>query len=108
MEQDLFTGEYLRDQGMSRAVEHADRVIESWSDKAYKYTVGYIQSHDKFMVEDIRQASRGVISEPPSIRAWGSIIVRAAKKGLVKRIGFQSVKNAKAHCANAAVWQKIS
>jgi len=97
------TGQQLRDAGMKQAIEHADKVVESWSDKAYDHLLKYIVLHDEFMAEDLRYESK--LPEPPSRRAWGQIMLRAAKSGLIYRVGFRAVKNPKAHCANASLWR---
>lgn len=97
------TGQQLRDAGMKQAVEHADKVSESWSDKAYDHLLKYIVLHDEFMAEDLRYESK--LPEPPSLRSWGPILMRAAKSGLIYRVGYRKVKNAKAHMANASLWR---
>lgn len=101
---DLFSGPELRDKGIQAAVEHADLEYEAWSEKAFQYLLGYIAIHKEFMAEEVRLASKGQVPEPPSKRAWGAIIVRAVKKGLIKRLGYKSVKNPTAHCAIVSVW----
>lgn len=102
------TGPELRDQGMQRATNHADAVINDWSETAYQFLLGYLHSHSLFMTEDVRKASEGIVPEPPSLRAWGSIIVRAAKSGFIKRAGYENVKNARAHSTPATLWRKIN
>ena len=100
------TGEELRDKGMQRAHDHAEDVHESWGDKAYQFLLDHT-TEGEFMTEDIRKASEGIIPEPPSLRAWGGIVRRAAKNGIIKRVGYRSVSNNKAHCTPASVWVKI-
>jgi len=101
------TGEQLRDAGMKQAVDHADQVHERWSDKAYAFLLAYLRSGMEFMAEDVRAASEGIVPEPPSKRAWGSIIRRAAKAGLIRKIGCCHVKNPGAHMANANRWKHM-
>lgn len=96
-----------RDTGMQRAVDHADAVTPSWSDRAYEFLVEYVKSHPVFMVEDVRYASQGIIPAPPSARAWGAVVTRAAKAGLIYQDGFKKVKNVKAHSTPAAVWKRV-
>lgn len=102
---DLFSSENLRDAGIKLAIDHADEVSEKWSEVAYQFLLKFIKSNKEFMTEQIRSASTGIVPEPPTTRAWGGIIVRAKKSGLIKRIDFQNVKNPKAHCTPASVWQ---
>lgn len=98
------SGEDLRDEGMARAITHADNVNEKWSDLAYDFLRRYIRTHAFFMAEDVREASKGTIPEPPHNRAWGGIVRRAATEGLIVGCGIRKVKNPTSHCANAAVW----
>ena len=98
-------GSQLRDKGIKQAINNADDIHEKWSEKAYKFLTDYIRSHHEFMTEDVRVASEKKIPIPPSNRAWGGIILRASKAGLITRVGFSSVKNVKAHRTPATVWR---
>ena len=93
--------------GINQAVCHADKEEPSWSDKAYDFLVKYIRTNKEFMVEDVRESAMGIISDPPSKRAWGGIVLRAKNKGLIRFVRYEKVKNPTAHCANAAVWIKV-
>jgi len=98
-------GTQLRDKGIKQALDNANDTHEKWSEKAYKFLVNYIKSNNQFMTEDVRLASEKEIPIPPSNRAWGGIVVRASKAGLISRVGFSIVKNAKAHKTPASVWR---
>lgn len=98
------TGEELRDEGIQRAVSHAEETVPDWADKAYAFLLRYMETHPEFMAEEVREASAGVVPAAPSARAWGGVIRRAASDGRIYRIGFQSVKNPKAHCAPCTLW----
>ena len=98
-------GSQLRDKGIKQAVDNANNTHEKWSVKAYKFLTNYIKSQHEFMTEDARIASEKEIPKPPSNRAWGGIILRASKAGLINRIGFSNVKNVKAHRTPATVWR---
>jgi hypothetical protein len=104
---DLFSGENLRDQGIKKATDNANHHTNGWSQKAYDFLLAYIAvSSEEFMTEDVRIASKGIVPEPPSKRAWGGVIVRAAREGKVVQLGFKKVTNATAHCTPASVWVK--
>lgn len=92
------------DNGMQRAVDHAEEKVQSWSDIACTFLIQYIKSGKEFMVEDVRKASAGIVPEPPSLRAWGGVIRRAAKAGFIYRVGYKKVSNVKAHATPASVW----
>lgn len=103
-------GRRNRDRGIKKAVDHANTVHHEWSEKAYAYLVEFVRSRkpgEKFMTEDIRNDAGTLVPEPPSLRSWGAVTVKALKKGLIKHTGeFRKVKNKNANCANAAVWMK--
>jgi len=98
-----------RDRGMARAVDHADRVEPKWSSKAEAYVVRVLDEwgpHRRFLAEElVAKAEReGVLSDPPDRRAWGAVIVRLAKRGVIEHCGF-----ARARTSNQgpkSVWQK--
>lgn len=96
-----------RDRGIQRSVTHAEEVIMGWSSHAFAFLQDYISKHRQFMTEDLREASKGIVPVPPSNRAWGAIIVRAVKSGMIRRVGFRPVKNRNAHCTPATLWEVI-
>ena len=98
-------GAELRDKGIKQAISNANDTHDKWSDKAYKFLTGYIKSQHEFMTEDLRMASEKEIPKPPSNRAWGGIILRAVRAGLITRDRFSNVKNVKAHKTPATVWR---
>ena len=98
-------GSQLRNKGIKQAINNANNTHDKWSIKAYKFLVDYIKSHNQFMTEDVRLASEKKIPIPPSNRAWGGVVVRASRAGLISRVGFSNVKNVKAHRTPATVWR---
>ena len=98
-------GAELRYKGIKKALDNANNTHDKWSDKAYDFLLKYIKYQNQFMTEDVRVASEKAIPKPPSNRAWGSVILKAAKSGLINRVGFANVKNAKAHKTPASVWR---
>ena len=103
-----FTGDQLAEQGINAAIEHADNVIPDWSKQAYNFACYYCRTHNRFMAEDMRNASDGIVPDPPHTRAWGGIIRRLANNGIIRCIGISKVKNVTAHSANASVWEVIN
>jgi hypothetical protein len=96
-----------RDKGIKRAVDHADKDTEKWSDIAYGFLKEFIRiQKQSFLAEDFRMAVTELIPEPPHNRAFGGLFMRAAKAGLITRVGFGPVKNWKAHRANASIWKR--
>jgi hypothetical protein len=82
-------------------------VHKDWSNEAFEFFLRYIKKNDEFMAEDVRNASQGVVQEPPNNRAWGGVIVRAMRMGLIYRKGYKNVENAKAHRTPATLWGVI-
>ena len=85
-------GNDLAKRGMKKAQAHADAENEGWSEDAYAFFVKYAKKHKEFMTEDVRNASKGVLPDPPDTRAWGPIAVRAVREGIIERKCFQAVK----------------
>lgn len=98
------TGELNKIKGMKQSIDHANEKHENWSDEAYGFLLAFIKTTPRFMTEQVREASVDVIPQPPSNRAWGPIIMKASKQGIIYRSGYSQVKNPKAHKANASVW----
>jgi hypothetical protein len=96
-----------RDKGIEKAEKSANELHENWSDRAYEWFKRFVSTRsDAFKIEEFRQWSSEVLPAPRSLRAFGGIAMRAAKEGLIKRVGFAQVDNVKAHKANCALWMK--
>jgi hypothetical protein len=110
--EDQSIAERNKENGMHSAVAHADREVDGWSDRAYEILKTFLircSLFDEFMGEDIREyAKRLGFPDPPSERAWGAVIRRAAIKNLIKFVGYAKTTNPKAHRTPAALWKKAS
>lgn len=83
-----------RDDGMTRAVQHADAVELFWSESAYAHLMDFCRTQKAFLTEEARQFAEGRgLTNPPDSRAWGAVIRRAAKNGLIQRIGYKPAKS---------------
>ena len=82
-----------RDAGMARAAEHAGT---PWATLAYGWLQAFAQHHEFFHVDEFWDWSlpRGM-TEGPSPRAFGAVIQRAAKAGLISktRVSAPSVRS---------------
>lgn len=103
--QDLFVARAIRDDGIARAIDHADAVQPSWSDTAATFLAEYAKRHARFSIEDVRLASAGVVADPPHKRAWGGVAVRGVRSGLLVAAGFTQSKREDGHCMNLRLWQ---
>jgi hypothetical protein len=104
----IATAEDLYTAGLTKAAEHADLLSDHWNDNAYKILLEFVSKFDiEFMAEDIRQYAEQVrqFTAPASPRAWGGVIVRAKNNKIIESVGVGSVKNKRAHCANATIWK---
>ena len=104
------SGEALRDAGIQQAIGNANQECASWSEKAFIALQEFLRYTSKrsFMTEELRcwaHQDYG-LPRPPHSRAWGGVVGRAAKQGLIRKIGITQVRNRTAHCANAAVWTR--
>lgn len=105
-------GTTLREKGMQQAIDHADRNFPAWSERAYgflKKWLNELRPGKHFKTEDfrIKMELDELIERPPSDRAYGSLITRAAKAGLIRKIGHGTVVNPKAHRCYASLWEKV-
>jgi hypothetical protein len=103
-----YTGRDLKERGMNQAETHANQVHEKWSEKAYDLFKAFlVKTSSPFKIEDFREYVKNLLPAPPSLRAFGGVAMRAAKSGLIKRVGYAKVNNAKAHQANASLWMRV-
>jgi hypothetical protein len=105
----IFDGRQARDEGINKASDHAEAVNPGWNDQAFTMLKQFISVYPgEFMGEDFRAYCAMVdFPLPPHARAFGGVIHKAAKSGLIKKIRIAPVKNVKAHCAFASVWQAV-
>ncbi len=106
MQQEGFDfGAELRDEGIATAADHAEADCGGWQDMALRFLERYPKG--EFMTEEIRDfAYSNGLPLPPHERAWGSVIVKAKKDGLITHAGFRAVRNPAAHKTPASVWRK--
>jgi hypothetical protein len=97
----------LRDKGIRKAAQHAEDLHEGWQTKAldWLYCYAYKRADNPFTGEMVREAARGIVPEPPSLRAWGSVLLSAARRGWIRQVGWAKVSNPKAHRTPAALWK---
>lgn len=104
---DIFQARQSRDKGMTKAINHADEVSPGWGEVAYDYFKTFVsRQHEPFKIEDFREWVKDFIPAPPSLRSYGVVTMKAARKGLITHVGYAKVKNARAHMANCAVWKR--
>lgn len=76
------------DDGMRRALEHAECTIKKWGDLAYLFLEQFYRRNLSFISEDVSDASkRWGLEQPPTDRAWGMVYRRAQKAGVIEMDG---------------------
>lgn len=96
----------LAAEGMTRALDHADRTQEGWSARAYQLLEQYAVSHFEFMTEDARNwAHRFGLPQAPSARAWGAVALRACRDRIIVKAGYRKTANPLAHATPATLWR---
>lgn len=103
---DLFDfARQLADAGMQTAVEHADAVDAGWSDRALEHVRAFATFRERFLGEDVRTwAHEQGLPKPPKACAWGAVMVRAARDGLIARGGYGTTRIPPQHAKPAVLW----
>jgi hypothetical protein len=95
-----------RDDGMQRAVEHADAVDLFWSERAYGHVMDFCRTKITFLTEDARAFAEGRgLQAPPDGRAWGAVMQRAARNGLMKKAGYAPAKSS--NLSPKVLWEAL-
>jgi hypothetical protein len=107
MEQNL--GQQLATIGADTAAEHADLVTGgTWSEKAWAALARFGQAKrgQPFMTEDVRADAELSWAVPPApdARAWGAIVKRASKAGLIRHVAYAPNKSPNCHGSPKSVW----
>lgn len=101
---DIIDARKARDDGMARAVDHADRDAPGWSNEAYSFLISYARTHDQFIAEQfVAYAEHSGLIVPPTGKAYGAVFKRGAKAGIIERIGFGV--STKRHASPTPLWQ---
>ena len=112
IQQDLFSPNVkkaveLRDEGIRIASDNSESHHPKWNELAFDELRRLVEQLEPypFMAEEIRMIANVPI--PPSKRAWGAVFLRAAKEGLIRRVGYRETSNPLAHRTPATLWSKI-
>lgn len=97
-------GRALRDEGINRAAEHAERVEPDWKDIAYDAFCRIARQHQEFTTEQARHLSR-VVPDPPDKRAWGQVARRAVRAGIIEKAGYAVADDPKVHRNVVTLWR---
>ena len=99
--------EKLRDEGIRVSANNAERVHSYWHVRADILLDEFLEQaiFARFLAEDIREyATQRGLERPPSARAWGAVMLRAARLGKIDKCGYASTTNPRAHGTPATLW----
>lgn len=100
------TGRALRDEGMQRALFGAEMRDPEWPGRALDIVEQLARQRRSLTSEDVRAAAaRTGLAEPHELRAWGPVMMMAAKKGWIERWGWATSSNPLAHQRPVALWR---
>lgn len=102
-------------EGAERAAAHANAVHPSprWVEHAYAAACVFTDLSKwagapgaDFLAEDIRAfAEANGVPRAPDERAWGAVILRLSRDGVIRKTGeYRPMKNPASHCNPKAVW----
>lgn len=98
-----------RDVGIARAEDRANRDHIQWSEEAEAAVRLYCVQHPRkqFLTEDVRAwaESMGLVSQPENGRAWGAVIQRCARLGLIRRVGYAPAKSS--NLSPKPLWEAV-
>jgi hypothetical protein len=95
--------------GMQKSIDTANRAVSEWSETAYNYFVDFAkQSTKPFMTEEVvkKFVEDGYVAAPNNC-AWGSVALKASKRRIVEKVGFDYCKLGKGHTKPMTLWKYI-
>jgi hypothetical protein len=105
------TAKELGEQGMTRAVDHAERESPGWKDKCFdlfKEWLSKVPVGHRFLMEDFNEwALENGLETPPSFNAFGHLPKRAAAKKLIHSTGVAVGKKKRGHGSWVCIWEKL-
>ena len=102
------SGAQLRDAAMQRAADHADDVSPRWADVAFQHLRLFAMQHYTLTCEQVRQhaESKG-FPKPPTRRAWGAIVSRARRQGVIAPGVYEPASDPSVHCRPIMRWRSL-
>jgi hypothetical protein len=93
-------GDVLRDEGMVAVLVATD---EEWKVAAERRLDDLARSGERFTSEDLTR----VVGVPPSPNAVGAIVNAAARRGVIRPVGFTNATRPSQHSATLRVWEGV-
>jgi len=78
-----------RDKGITDSILHADRAARDWPDTAYSYLLRFAATEpEPWTAEQFREWAKAKgLPNPPDLRAFGGVVFRAKRLGMIRRVG---------------------
>lgn len=95
-------------EGIDRALATAEREIEGWGDLAYRFIRNYatVNKGKRVIGHEIIKASVSYgIVQPGNSKAWGGPLQRAARNGLILKVGTAADPNR--HTNPVPLWEMV-
>lgn len=98
-----------RDAGMAQALGHAESVEPGWGDIAYQWLEHYvkgergIQFTAPFFIAWCEYEDS--FPMPPTPKAFGSIFTKAARNGLIRKVGYRP--HPLRHASPTVLWEVV-
>ena len=110
MEAQIHLGEELKQEGIKKALRHANKQLSSWGYAANFYFFEYVRkkNYKPFICEEVvLYAENQGLPKPPTRRAWGAIMHRLKAKGFIEFDTIVKSKNPKHHRGHKTQWKPI-
>lgn len=92
------------DDGMRRALLHAESECKDWGDLAFRFLTLFCRRHRYFISEDVSAESKKYgLLQPPTDRAWGAVYRRAIKEEMIVQDG--AGRSARRHHSICPRWR---
>jgi hypothetical protein len=96
-----------RDDGMARAVTHAEDDQPGWGEVAYiALSVYAMRMEGPFTSLDFREWAASRLSAPPTDKAFGPVFVRAARAGIIRKVGY--APHPERHGSPTVLWEAVT
>jgi hypothetical protein len=104
---DLFAS---RDEAIQRAVDHAEAVEPGWANRATELLLEYLaHTRQPFTTLELRHWALGTHGFAGVTNwAWGSVMAKARKAGIIEQVGTREVGDATSHLKVSPLWRGCS
>ena len=77
----------------------------TWSERALDALRSFAARGYVFTTEDFRQS--GLIDPPAHSNVWGAFFTNAARKGIIRQVGYGRPSNVRSHASVVMTWEAV-